>query len=88
MKNFETLYNDKYFVNNNCLYEICVSSKGTQEKKLCNFAPWLVREITVDDGTKTKTHITLSGIHEDGRTLPEVEIPSEELANFNWLCNS
>ena len=88
MKNFETLYIGDYFVNNNCLYEICVSSKGTQEKKLCNFAPWLVREITVDDGAKNKTHITLSGIHEDGRTLPEIEIPSEELASFNWLCNS
>lgn len=88
MKNFETLYVGDYFVNNNCLYEICVSSKGTQEKKLCNFAPWLVREITVDDGVETKTHITISGIHEDGRTLPEVEIPAEELANFTWLSNS
>ena len=88
MKNFETLYIGDYFVSNNCLYEIRTSSKGTQEKKLCNFAPWLVREITVDDGIKTTTHITLSGIHEDGRTLPEVEIPTEELASFNWLCNS
>lgn len=88
MKNFETLYIGDYFVNNNCLYEICVNSKGTQEKKLCNFVPWLVREITVDDGVETKTHITISGIHEDGRTLPEVEIPAEELANFTWLSNS
>ena len=45
MRDFEELYADNYFVKNNCLYEICVSSKGTQEKKLCNFAPWLVREI-------------------------------------------
>ena len=88
MRNFEELYADNYSVNNNCLYEIYVSSKGTREKKICNFVPWLVREITVDDGVETKTHITLSGIHEDGRTLPEVEIPSEELASFNWLSNS
>ena len=88
LNNFETLYDDHYSINNNCLYAISTSSKGTREKKLCNFVPWLVREITVDDGTKTTTHITLSGIHEDGRTLPEVEIPAEELASFNWLSNS
>ena len=88
MRNFEELYADNYSVNNNCLYEIYVSSKGTREKKICNFVPWLVREITVDDGVETKTHITISGIHEDGRILPEVEIPAEELANFTWLSNS
>ena len=69
MRNFETLYCDNYFVADDCLYEIRTTAKGTSEKKLCNFLPWIVREITVDDGVETKTHVTLSGIHADGRLL-------------------
>ncbi|MBR2894481.1 MAG: hypothetical protein IKC03_02340, partial [Oscillospiraceae bacterium] len=84
LRNFETLYPDNFFIEDKCLYEIRTTSKGNCEKKICNFLPWIVREITVDDGVETKTHITLSGIHADGRTLPECEISAEELASFHW----
>lgn len=79
------LYAPNYKVIGNCLYEIKNSKQGPYDKKLCNFTPWLVSEITVDDGVKTTSRIRLSGVHESGRTLPEIEIPTDELGSFNWL---
>lgn len=79
------LYAQNYKVIGNCLFEIKNSKQGPYEKKLCNFMPWLVSEITVDDGVELTTRIRLGGMHESGRMLPEFEIPSEELIGFNWL---
>lgn len=79
------LYAPNYKVIGNCLYEIKNSKQGPYDKKLCNFTPWLVSEITVDDGVETTSRIRLSGIHESGRTLPEIEISTDELCSFNWL---
>lgn len=81
----EPLYAPNYKVIGNCLFEIKNSKQGPYDKKLCNFTPWLVSEITVDDGVETNSRIRLGGIHETGRTLPEIEIPTDELGSFNWL---
>lgn len=79
------IYAPQYTVIHNCLYEIRSNRQGTYERKLCNFTPRLVSEILVDDGLETSTRIRLSGTHESGRTLPEIEITAEELPTFNWL---
>lgn len=81
----ETLYASNYKVMCNCLYEIKNSNQGPYDKNLYNFTPWLVSEITVDDGVETTSRIRLGGVHETGRTLPEIEIPTDELGSFNWL---
>lgn len=78
-------YSAKFTVKDNCLFVHKDSKNGPYERKLCNFTPWLVSEITVDDGVEQQTRIRLCGRHENGRTLPEIEIPAEELGNFNWL---
>ena len=79
------IYAENYKIENGCLCEIRQTAKRVYERKLCNFAPWIVSEITVDDGVETSTRIRLAGVHESGRTLPEIEIAAEELGNFNWL---
>ena len=81
----KTNYAPNYKVTGNCLYEVKHNKQGEYDKKLCNFTPWLVKEITVDDGVETTTRISLAGIHETGRTLSEIEIAAEDLGNFNWL---
>ena len=78
-------YAQKYKVKGNCLFEIIPGKNGTIERKLCNLAPEIVREITVDDGAVTTTYVVLRGVHESGRHLPEIEIPAAELSNFNWM---
>lgn len=78
-------YAPNYKIENGCLHEIKETPKRVYERKLCNFTPWIVSEITVDDGVETSTRIRLAGVHESGRTLPEIEIAAEELGNFNWL---
>ena len=79
-------YAQKYKVKGNCLFEIIPGKSGTIERKLCNLAPEIVREITVDDGAVTTTYVGLCGVHESGRTLPEIEIPAADLASFNWMA--
>ena len=78
-------YAPNYKIKDGCLCEIKHNKQGEYDKKLCNFTPWIVSEITVDDGVETSTRIRLAGVHESGRTLPEIEIAAEELGNFNWL---
>ena len=79
------IYAENYKIENGCLCEIRQTAKKVYERKLCNFTPWIVSEITVDDGVETSTRIRLAAAHESGRTLSEIEIAAEELGNFNWL---
>jgi len=79
-------YAPNYKIVGNCLREIRNSKRGPYDRKLCNFLPWIVSEITLDDGVETTTRIRLRGVHESGRTLPEIEIPADDLGNFNWIA--
>ncbi len=79
-------YAQKYAVEGNCLFEIIPGKSGTVKRKLCNLAPEIVCEITVDDGAVTTTYVRLRGVHESGRLLPEIEIPAADLASFNWMA--
>ncbi len=80
------IYAPNYKIVGNCLLEIRNSKQGSYDRKLCNFLPWIVSEITLDDGVETTTRIRLRGVHESGRTLPEIEIPADDLGNFNWIA--
>ena len=81
----EPIYAPAYRVVDGCLLETRNSRHGPYERKLCNFAPWIVSEITINDGMETTTWIRLHGKHQSGRTLPEIEIPAAELSGFQWL---
>ena len=81
----DNIYAENFVVKNNCLYDVRTNRQGSNERKLCNFVPWLVREVTMDDGVETTTRIALAGVHESGRSLPVVEIRTEDLSSFNWL---
>ena len=82
----EPIYAPAYRVVDGCLLETRNSRHGPYERKLCNFAPWIVSEITLNDGAETTTWIRLRGEHQSGRTLPEIEIPAAELSGFQWLA--
>ena len=82
----EPNYAQQYKIVDHCLLETRNSKQGPYDRKLCNFTPWIVTEITRDDGVETTTRIRLRGIHQSGRSLPEIEIPASELAGFNWLA--
>ena len=57
-------YAPNYKIKDGCLCEIKHNKQGEYDKKLCNFTPWIVSEITVDDGVETSTRIRLAGVHE------------------------
>ena len=63
------------------------SKQGTYDKKLCNFTPYLISEITVDDGVETTKRLKLGGTLAGGRKLPEIEVGGSDLGSFNWLLD-
>ena len=51
----------------------------------CNFLPYIVSEVSVDDGAEVKTVLRLGGVHSSGSVLPEIDVTGAELGTFNWL---
>ena len=78
-------YPDPYKIIDGCLYCERRTKNGSYDQKLCNFLPYIVSEITIDDGTAERKRLRLGGVRQDGTALPEIEIDGSELAAFNWL---
>ena len=74
-----------YKVINGCLYKEVTTKSGITTKKLSNFLPYIVKEVSVDDGAEEKYELRLGGVHSSGRLLPEIDVSGSELGNFNWL---
>ena len=78
-------YAPRYFVKEHCLYESGVNRQGAFTRKLCNLAPAVLREISMDDGVSSAKFVRLGGVHQSGRTLPEITIPAEEVEGLGWI---
>lgn len=78
-------YAPRYFVRDNCLYETGINRQGAYEKKLCNFAPEVRCEIAIDDGVSAANWVRIGGVHQSGRILPEITIPSNEVEGLGWI---
>ena len=78
-------YAPRYFVRDNCLYETGINKQGAYEKKLCNFTPEVRCEIAIDDGVSAANWVRIGGIHQSGRALPEITIPSNEVEGLGWI---
>ena len=74
-----------YKVVDGCLYREVPGKSGITTKKLCNFLPYIVSEVSVDDGAEVKTVLRLGSVHSSGRVLPEIDVTGAELGTFNWL---
>ena len=81
----EIVYPAPYTVKDGSLFIRKTNKGGEYTKKLCNFTPYIVREVCVDDGAGVNTMLTLGGSRENGSALPEIEIKGSELSGFNWL---
>lgn len=78
-------YSPPYEVSGNCLYLIAEDKRGQTRKKLCNFAPYIVQQVTKNDGVNSTTWVTVSGIHESGQTLPPTTVRGSELNATDWV---
>ena len=67
------------------MYDTGINNQGAYEKKLCNFAPEVRCEIAIDDGVSAANWVRIGGIHQSGRTLPEITIPSNEVEGLGWI---
>lgn len=81
------MYAQPYTVLDGCLCIKKITKQGETYIQLCNFAPRIVCEITVDDGTEMTRRYLVSGTDEDGRTLPEVEVAAGVLEKMEWMLN-
>ena len=80
----EINYGLPYEVDGNCLYLVTKGKQGLIRQRLCNFLPYMISQVTKNDGEETTAYMTLGGIHESGQELPAITIPVEELASTNW----
>lgn len=84
-KGLSLRYPPPYEVIDGCLYRKMTEKNHTYSRKLCNFTPKIISEITLDDGAVETKRLKLGGEHSNGRPLPEIDISGAELSNFNWL---
>ncbi len=87
MNESNNIYAPPYEIIDGCLYFRKISKQGEAYIRLCNFAPRIVSEITVDDGTELTRRYLVSGTDEDGQILPEVEVAASELEKMEWMLN-
>ena len=80
-------YSPPYEVDGNCLYLIVKDKHGQIRKRLCNFALYIIEQVTKNDGADCATWITLGGTREDGEALPPITIRGTELGSFDWLID-
>lgn len=64
-----------------------ITKQGEFYVRLCNFAPKIVSELTIDDGMELTRRYRIGGVDESGRPLPEFEIDATELEKMDWLHN-
>ena len=77
-------------------YEVkhgCLMFKRPQDEKailelVCNFVAWIVSEVTMYDGQKKTTRLTIAGKHSDGSALREVTIDASEITQNEWIVNN
>ena len=80
-------YPEPYKVIDGCLYRKAGTKNGTYDQKLCNFLPYIVSEVTIDNGVEESKRLRLGGFRPDGWSLPEIEISGNDLGSFNWLID-
>ena len=84
-KELSLRYPSPYEIVDGCLHKKITEKNHTYSRKLCNFTPRIISEITLDDGAVETKRLKLGGEHSSGRTMPEIDIVGAELASFNWL---
>lgn len=88
MKKDETCYPnypEPFKIMDGCLYREVQSRNGSYDQKLCNFLPYIISEVTVDDGAEEVKRLRLGGVRQNGSCLPEIDVTGNELGSFNWL---
>lgn len=80
-------YPHPYKVIDGCLFREVRTRNGSYDQKLCNFLPYIVSEVTLDDGAEESKRLVLGGVRQDGSLLPEIEVTGSDLGAFNWLID-
>ena len=83
-----SMYPPPYYADSGGLYVEVISKTGAVMKKLCNFLPRIISELTVDDGTRITKSYRIGGTDEFGNALPEVDVPATELEKMTWIQNN
>ena len=78
-------YPEPFKIMDGCLYREVQSRNGSYDQKLCNFLPYIISEVTVDDGAEEVKRLRLGGIRQNGSCLSEIDVTGNELGSFNWL---
>lgn len=75
----------RYATWNGSFHLIKAEKRGDATYKLSNFTAEIREEITEFDGLKTSKVFRISGQLENGRPLPEIDIPADKLEGMAWI---
>ena len=75
-------YPEPFKIMDGCLYREVQSRNGSYDQKLCNFLPYIISEVTVDDGAEEVKRLRLGGFRQNGSCLPEIDVTGNELGSF------
>ena len=83
----DSLYPEPYCVIDNCLCQKILNKNKMEPdiKKLCNFVPYIVSQITFDNGAEVTSRVKIAGISFSGETLPTVDVGYDEFAMLGWI---
>lgn len=70
---------------NGSFFLVKAGQKGDTTHKLCNFVAEILEEVTEFDGAKTSKVFRIAGHLENGRPLPEIEMPADKLEGMAWV---
>ena len=82
------LYREPYCVKGNCLCKKTLNKNKPEPDivPLCNFAPYIVRQIIVDSGgTNNGFRLVISGIDASGRKLKEITVDGSDVDRLDWI---
>lgn len=81
-------YSAPYYTENGCLCYLPVGRQDSPGIMLCNFAPRIVCEVIVDDGTEKTRRYLIGGTDANGNNFMPVEVPAGELEKMSWIANN
>lgn len=84
----DVLSDTQSFSFGNAIYNLKVSKKGCNFKKLTNFDAWIAEEITLDDDIEKTITFTIYSKSENGSSFPPIEVEADKFDSMKWVTSS
>ena len=75
---------ENYEIYRYCLYKVVEKKNDYDYELLCNFVPFIMREMVYDDGTEVGRRYLIGGYDKEGNELSPVNVTDSEFEKMEW----